>query len=81
MLPSPTGRRKVLVKAHQRQSTTTPPDPPVDLHCPICGRGLHYERTYIGGVSSRHPERWDYFACSTCGQFQYRFRTRKLRQL
>jgi CheY-like chemotaxis protein len=80
-LPSPAGRRTILVKAHQRVATTTPPDPPAELNCPICGHRLRYEQTYIGGVNSRHPERWDYFACVTCGQFQYRYRTRKLRQL
>ena len=80
-LPSPAGRRTVLVKAHRRITTTTPPDPPAHLNCPICGRRLRYEQTYIGGVSSRHAERWDYFSCLTCGQFQYRYRTRKLRRL
>jgi CheY-like chemotaxis protein len=80
-LPSPAGRRTALVKAHRRIATTTPPDPPADLSCPMCGRALGYQKTYTGGVSSRHPERWDYYSCGTCGEFQYRYRTRKLRQL
>jgi CheY-like chemotaxis protein len=80
-LPTPSARRTVLVKAHHRHATTTPDVPPISLMCPICARELRYQETFIGGVSSRHPERWDYFACARCGQFQYRYRTRKLRQL
>lgn len=77
---SPSGRRS-LVKAHRRLSTTTPDQPPVSLSCPICSRPLRYQETFIGGVNSRHPERWDYYGCARCGNFQYRHRTRKLRQL
>ena len=75
------GRRKALVKAHQRLSTTAPDEAPASLTCPLCSQLLHYQETYIGGVSARHPERWDYFECARCGRFQYRYRTRKLRQL
>jgi hypothetical protein len=33
-------------------------------------------------VSDRHPEQWDYYACSgPCGSFQYRQRTRSLRRI
>lgn len=78
--PVPSGRRS-LVKAHRRLSTTTPDEPPVRLSCPICSQPLKYQETFIGGVSSHHPERWDYYACVRCGSFQYRHRTRKLRQL
>ena len=78
--PAPSGRRS-LVKAHRRLSTTTPDQPPASLSCPICGQPLRYQETFIGGVSSRHPERWDYYDCVRCGTFQYRHRTRKLRQL
>ena len=80
-LPSPPGHRTSLAKAHHRFETTSPDQPPLPLVCPICTDPLRYERTFIGGVSRRHPERWDYFSCPKCGQFQYRFRTRKLRQL
>jgi CheY-like chemotaxis protein len=79
-LPTPSGRRS-LVRAHRRLFTTTPDEPPAQLSCPICTQPLRYQETYIGGVSSRHPERWDYYDCSRCGGFQYRHRTRKLRQL
>jgi hypothetical protein len=27
------------------------------------------------------PERWDQYACPTCGQFEFRHRTRKLRSV
>jgi CheY-like chemotaxis protein len=79
-LPVPSGRRS-LVRAHRRLSTTTPDQPPANLSCPICAQALRYQETFIGGVSSRHPERWDYYECARCGTFQYRNRTRKLRQL
>jgi CheY-like chemotaxis protein len=72
--------RTVLVKAHSRFTTTTPSVAPA-LTCPTCDRPLTYESSHIGGVSDRRAEQWDYFTCSTCGAFQYRQRTRKLRRL
>lgn len=81
VLPTPGTRRTVLVKAHHRHATTTPAEPAITLVCPICEERLRYQETFIGGVSSRHPERWDYYHCAQCGQFQYRYRTRKLRHL
>ena len=54
-------RRTALVKAHRRHATTTPDVAAITLMCPICGEALRYQETFIGGVSSRHPERWDYF--------------------
>jgi hypothetical protein len=75
-------RRVMLSRSHQRQDTTTPPAPPPTLVCPRCDQPLHYERSHIGGVSARNPEQWDYFQCvGGCGTFQYRQRTRKLRQV
>ena len=73
--------RKTLAKTHRRERTTTPPVPPPTLKCPSCDRALVYQFSHIGGVSARHPEQWDYFNCSTCGSFQYRQRTRKMRRL
>jgi len=58
------------------QITSTPPPPP-QLVCPTCDRALVYRQTVISGV--KPIERWDYFACPTCGPFVYRDRTRKLR--
>jgi CheY-like chemotaxis protein len=80
-LPTPGARRTALVKAHHRHATTTPDVPAVDLSCPVCGQGLKYQETFIGGVSSRQSERWDYYVCTKCGPFQYRHRTRKLRKI
>jgi len=80
-LPAPGARRTALVKAHRRHFTTTPDEPPASLICPICAQPLRYQETFVGGVSVNHPERWDYFECTRCGRFQYRYRTRKLRHL
>jgi hypothetical protein len=73
--------RTVLSKSHQRFTTTVPPIEPPALTCPSCDHPLKYDHSHIGGVSDRHAEQWDYFACSTCGPFQYRHRTRKLRRV
>jgi CheY-like chemotaxis protein len=70
-----------LSKAHQRFTTTTPPVSPPALVCPTCDEPLRYEYSHIGGVSAMHPEQWDYYACSACGTFQYRQRTRRLRRI
>ena len=80
-LPSPSGRRTALVKAHHRHATTMPEVPAINLMCPICTQPLRYQETFVGGVNSRHSERWDYYECARCGRFQYRYRTRKLRQM
>jgi CheY-like chemotaxis protein len=72
-------RRTAFVKAHTRFVTKQPPLTPPTLMCPSCDRALAYEESYVGGVSQRHPEQWDYYDCSVCGTFQYRQRTRKLR--
>ena len=51
------------------------PAPPL-LACPSCSASLIYQQTVISGV---RPERWDLFTCATCGEFEYRHRTRRLR--
>lgn len=66
-------------RACHRGVTTEPPTPPPPLHCPRCDRPLEFRHTCFGGVSDRFAERWDYYACPTCGPFQYRHRTRRLR--
>jgi two-component system, chemotaxis family, chemotaxis protein CheY len=68
-----------LSKSHARFRTTTPPMPPPTLTCPSCDQLLKYDHSHVGGVSERFSEQWDYYSCSTCGPFQYRQRTRKLR--
>jgi CheY-like chemotaxis protein len=74
-------KRMALTKLHQRCATTTPPESPPSLMCPSCDRPLVYVQSHIGGVSSKHPEQWDDFACPSCGRFEYRHRTRKLRRV
>jgi DNA-binding response OmpR family regulator len=78
----PARKRIMLNHVHGRHVTTVPTTQPPALTCPNCYEPLKYLRSYIGGVSARHPEQWDYFECRTgCGAFQYRHRTRKLRQI
>jgi CheY-like chemotaxis protein len=77
----PSGRRP-LSRRHQRGETTTPPSSPPTAVCPRCDRRLVYLRSHIGGVNEHRGEQWDDYECpSGCGQFQYRHRTRKLRDL
>jgi CheY-like chemotaxis protein len=73
--------RRTLSKSHSRFSTTTPPAPPPALNCPSCDHSLRYEHSHVGGVSDRFTEQWDYYNCSSCGTFQYRHRTRKVRRV
>ena len=82
--PAPPVRRTkriALTKLHQRFATTEPPASPPSLFCPSCDRPLVYEHSDIGGVSSKNGEQWDTFTCASCGRFEYRHRTRKLRQV
>jgi len=74
-------KRIALTKLHQRFATTEPPASPPSLFCPSCDRPLVYEHSDIGGVSSKNGEQWDTFTCASCGRFEYRHRTRKLRQV
>jgi CheY-like chemotaxis protein len=75
-------RQLTLKKAHRRGDTINPPLPPPTLVCPFCDKPLTYRRSHVGGVSSKHSEQWDYFDCEAgCGTFQYRARTRKLRNV
>ena len=73
--------RTTLTRMHQRFAPTTPPHAPPALFCPTCDAPLRYEQSQVGGVSSRHPEQWDYYVCATCGMFQFRHRTRRLRRV
>jgi CheY-like chemotaxis protein len=72
--------RLTLKRAHAREFTSSPPVSPPGLKCPTCGKPLNYQFSFVGGVSVKNPDQWDYLACTNgCGQFQYRPRTRKLR--
>jgi len=72
-------RRAAKARAFSRVVSTAPPAPPPALLCPSCAHPLTYECSHVGGVSEEDPERWDYFSCASCGVFQYRHRTRRLR--
>src|SRR5262245_40557937 len=75
-------RSRFMVDAHRRFETRTPPIVPPPLVCPTCDRPLQYVRSHVGGVSARLSEQWDYYKChGTCGTFQYRQRTRRLRRV
>lgn len=74
--------QRALSRLFSREDTTTPPDAPPTLLCPMCDQSLQYRISHVGGVSERHREQWDYFECPNgCGDFQYRQRTRKLRKV
>jgi two-component system chemotaxis response regulator CheY len=76
------GRHMTGSRMHARFTTTAPPVPPPELHCPSCDGLLTYLNSHVGGVSSRYPEQWDYYVCAaSCGAFEYRQRTRKLRHV
>ena len=63
-------------------SARPPAAPSLVLFCPSCDRRLRYERSHSGGVSNRDPEQWDDYTCpASCGTFQYRQRTRTLRNV
>jgi len=80
--PPAAPRRRFMVDAHRRFETSTPPIVPPRLVCPNCDRALQYVRSHVGGVSARLSEQWDYYTChGACGTFQYRQRTRRLRQV
>jgi two-component system cell cycle response regulator DivK len=74
-------RAHVFSRDHHRYETTTPPAIAPDLRCPECDRWLRYVRSFLGGVSDKHPEQWDELRCGAgCGHFQYRHRTRRLQR-
>lgn len=74
-------RHMILSRTIRRMNTITPPLPPPGLKCTECDASLTYEHSFVGGVSDRHREQWDYYRCDRCGAFQYRHRTRKLRHI
>jgi CheY-like chemotaxis protein len=73
-------KRRALSREYQRGETSAPPTAPPVLVCPFCDQGLRYLQSYVGGVSVHYPEQWDYYECASCGTFEYRHRTRKLRR-
>jgi CheY-like chemotaxis protein len=76
------GRRRARSKSLVRVATTAPPLAPPLAICPSCDRVLTYKHSHLGGVSEREREQWDWYVCAaSCGMFEYRHRTRRLRQL
>jgi hypothetical protein len=69
--------RPEMSKPRHAQFTSRPDIPAPLLKCPTCDRFLVYESTIFNGVNPL--ERWDMFKCATCGPFEYRHRTSKLR--
>jgi two-component system cell cycle response regulator DivK len=70
--------------ARSSESHRTRAERPPSLVCPSCDRPLWYYRSHIGGVKSRKAEQWDEFVCphpGSCGVFEFRQRTRKLRRI
>jgi two-component system chemotaxis response regulator CheY len=77
-------RRSMRSRQHTRFRTTSPPNQPRAMQCPLCDAWLKYDYSYVGGVNERRPEQWDVFVCvasANCGTFEYRHRTRKMRRL
>jgi hypothetical protein len=73
---------RLLIRAHRRFDTSTPPVAPPLLCCPNCDQPLQYVSSHIGGVNARFSEQWDYYACHNgCATFEYRQRTRRLRRV
>ena len=70
----------VLATAHPRFMTKSPPATPPAFVCPSCDGLLTYDYSYIGRIQAGYADQWDYYACpQSCGTYQYRHRTRKLR--
>ena len=74
-------KRRGRSRGFHRHITTTPPSAPPELRCPRCDTGLTYEHSHIGGVNAQASEQWDYFNCRQCGTYQYRHRTRKVKEI
>jgi CheY-like chemotaxis protein len=83
VLPAKPEARKRIAnsKLIVRCTTTTPPATPPSLRCPSCDGALVYEYSHLGGVNQYQPEQWDDYICPACGEFEYRHRTRRLREL
>lgn len=75
-------RRRTPARVYDHLSTTLPELVPPTVACPNCLQPLLYRRSHSGGVNERSREQWDYYECAAgCGTFQYRQRTRKLRNI
>jgi len=83
LIETSSSHHRTLEQRQARYATSAPPFTPPTLVCPVCQIPLRYEQSQIGGVSTHHTEQWDRFRCAattSCGAFEYRHRTRKLRR-
>jgi DNA-binding response OmpR family regulator len=73
--------RRRKSRSHARFATKKPPLEPHTLICPVCDRPLRYQQSFVGGVNHSQREQWDHFSCPSCrGAFEFRHRTRRMRQ-
>jgi len=66
-----------------RYATSAPPFKPPRLVCPVCQIPMRYEQSLIAGITMHHTEQWDRYRCAaatSCGSFEYRHRTRRLKK-
>jgi hypothetical protein len=76
--PRTSGERRSRRPKRSTVVTRSPDVAAPALRCPNCDRPLIYLQTVFGGV--KPVERWDYFQCVRCGFYEYRSRTRTVRQ-
>jgi hypothetical protein len=77
--PRRRSRRKSWAREHC--VTTTPPEAPPTLRCRLCDEPLVYCRSFVGGVNASRREQWDEYSCpSGCATFEYRHRSRSVRE-
>lgn len=70
-----------LAQVSKTRITTRPEPPPPRLLCPACQRPLVSRDTAVSGAGHKGEDRWDRFGCHHCGEFEYRHRTHRLRQV
>jgi PleD family two-component response regulator len=79
LVPFSEARLRRTARVRERLRADVPLRAAPQLVCQKCGVPLRFDTSFGGGV--RRDEQWDYFTCGCCGQFEYRHRTRKLRQV
>src|SRR5262245_61663418 len=75
--------RRTFGHRNARYATSMPPFKPPALVCPVCRTPLLYEESQISGISAHYTDQWVRFRCraaASCGSFEYRHRTRKLKR-
>lgn|SRR5262245_23161401 len=73
--------KSVRLNTVRRKDLAALANPP-DVLCPRCGRPLVFSRSFTGGRTSAEREQWDYYDCAgSCGSYQYRRRTGRLKRI